>query len=257
MTISARCTVVPRLRFEGRQFRSVRRCDEAVWLGRTRLPFEHVETCGQRLDFDVLCLHRGYLAPHRSDLFILLIELAGELLNLIEQHRRQHMIGDRCDLAGGIVNHQFRVDPLDFLGDQPILLCACLVGLVDEGYRPQLHQLIAGVAHISDVALVTRRRRNAPELTGACDHYCAASGHRGVEDACDVSASLGALRADPDGVRIGRDALIADFYVVAARRQIKTSFNAYSDIAAARGVVLERVGADGRAGGAGRGHRGS
>src|ERR1035438_10259872 len=62
--------------------RLVRRYQQAVRLRHMRLPFEHIETCGQRLDCDVLFLHRGYLPLERSDLFILLIELAGELLNL-------------------------------------------------------------------------------------------------------------------------------------------------------------------------------
>jgi hypothetical protein len=98
----------------------------------------------------------GKLPLQGRDL-IFLRELVGLLLHLVEEHRGKQMIGDRLDLAVGTVDHQFGIDFRDFLRDQSVLLSARRVSLVAEGHRPQLHQLVARVAHVVDVALVACR----------------------------------------------------------------------------------------------------
>ena len=51
-------------------------------------------------------------------------------------------------------------------------------------------------------------------------------------NAGDICVRLGSLRADPDGVGLGRNTLIADVDIVIARGEVLTGVNAYGDVVA-------------------------
>ena len=100
-----------------------------------RLLLECVKARHQRIDFCQLLFQGTNLALQRRDLCIFLLELGGQplslpitplvraslLLNFVEKHRRQHVIGDRLGLAVFTTNHQLRINLRDFFSDQSIL----------------------------------------------------------------------------------------------------------------------------------------
>ena len=62
---------------------------------------------------DLLVLRRKLLRLARHRLVL--------LLRLVQQHRREFLVADALDLAGGIVNDEFRIDLGDFFSNQTVL----------------------------------------------------------------------------------------------------------------------------------------
>ena len=117
------------------------------------------------------------------------------------------------------------------------------VFLVTERHRTQLHQLVARITHIADVALVTCRRFCAAEQAGVIGNYIAALLYPGAaEDAGDEGGGLRALGADPDGVGLSRKTSVADFDVVITRGERRTGSETNRDVIGPGRVIEQGIG---------------
>jgi len=64
------------------------------------------------------------------------------LLRLIHEQRREFVVADSLNLARGIANDEFRIDLVDFLGDQTVPHSAVGIAIQVKADRPKLLELI-------------------------------------------------------------------------------------------------------------------
>ena len=128
------------------------------------------------------------------------------LLHFVQEHGVDQVVGHRLGLAGlRVVEHEIGIDRGHLFGDEAVLPgagAAGVLGLVMEGHRPELHQAVAGLAHVPDVFLVAPGGRWDAELALAVDHDSIADDGGGGDAGNEGLGLVGAV-ADPDGARFG------------------------------------------------------
>jgi hypothetical protein len=130
------------------------------------------------------------------------------------------MISHRQRLAIIPMRHQFRVKLSNFLRDETVLQRARRLLRIAESHGAQLHQSVARIAHVADVALVAGRRDRDAESTVRVDQHRRADIHGIAADTRDHRAGLHTFCADTDYPRFARHADVAYVDVVAAGCEI-------------------------------------
>ena len=118
--------------------------------------------------------------------------------------------------------------------------------LIVEGDRFERENRFAGFVHRLDRVLETFRGSDRPELAVGVYEDWHAFGTGFARNASEIGGRLGSLRADADGGGLGRNTCIADVDIVIARSKVCTGGSAQCDVAAAGGVIVERIFTGGR-----------